>query len=117
MIHSTILLLVLAILLVVLGIFGVIPSALAAALASIFIAIYLWALYTRIKFKPPPPKPPVPLNEKAAVVEELRPEGVVKVGGVYWRALCDGCEAKAGEAVVVVGYRDGALVVRRCSTQ
>jgi membrane protein implicated in regulation of membrane protease activity len=33
------------------------------------------------------------------------------------KALCEDCQAEVGEAVVVVDYRDGVLVVRRCSTQ
>jgi len=117
MMHSTTLLLALAALLIVLGVLDITPWALGAISASVFIAIYVWALYTRIRFKPPPPRPTTPLGEKAVVVEELRPEGMVKIGGVYWKALCEDCRAEVGEAVVVVDYRDGVLVVRRCSTQ
>lgn len=114
MIHvSSILLLILAALLLGLALMGLIPLALGIPSAALFIAVYAYALYSRMRFKPPEPKPPVPIGERATVVERLAPAGLVKIGGVYWRAICEDCEAEVGEEVLVVDYKNGALIVRK----
>ncbi|MBP1449194.1 MAG: NfeD family protein [Thermoproteus sp.] len=71
-------------------------------------------MYSETKrFKQGPPRPAAPIGEKAVAVEELNPTGMVKLHGVYWRALCEGCRAEAGEEVLIVGYKDGVLLVRK----
>lgn len=107
------LLMALAAALIALGLLGLVPLPLAVALAAPLIAIYSYVLYSRLRYRPGPPRPIIPVGEKAVVIEKLNPIGLVKVQGTYWRALCDGCVAEVGEVVEVVGARDGALVVRK----
>nr|KJR73971.1 MAG: hypothetical protein TU35_02705 [Thermoproteus sp. AZ2] len=114
MIHlPSALLLAAAAVLIALGFLGLMPLPLAAVLAAPLIAIYSYVLYARLKYRPGPPRPIMPVGEKAVVVERLAPIGLVKVQGTYWRALCDGCVAEVGEVVEVAGVRDGTLVVRK----
>ncbi len=116
MMHITsALLIAVAAFLLALAFLGLVPFTLGVPFAAFFVGLYAYILYSRIKFKPPEPKSPTPIGERAVVVERLAPVGLVKVGGVYWRALCDGCEAEVGDVVLVTGYRDGLLVVKRCT--
>lgn len=109
-------LLALAALSLALTLAGVVPSALGVPPAVFLIGVYAYVLYSGARFKPPEPRQPTPIGERAVVVEKLAPTGLVKLGGVYWRVLCDGCEAEVGDEVLVVNYRDGLLVVKKCST-
>lgn len=69
-------------------------------------------MYSEAKrFKQGPPRPAAPIGEKAVAVEGLNPTGMVKLHGVHRRALCEGCRAEA-EEVLIVGYKDGVLLVR-----
>jgi membrane protein implicated in regulation of membrane protease activity len=47
-------------------------------------------------------------------MEDLRPEGLVKVGGVYWKAACAGCEVSTGGGVESLNIRNGRAYVRPC---
>ncbi len=47
------------------------------------------------------------------VVEE--PEGVVKVWGEYWRAVCVGCRLPAGSCVEIVEVKEGRVYVKPVS--
>lgn len=53
------------------------------------------------------------LGERARVVEELSPQGLVKLGSELWRAECLNGSAQEGEDVVVVGVRGNVLLVER----
>jgi len=52
-------------------------------------------------------------GKEAAVVEELNPEGIVKLNGELWRAECRNGRAARGERVVVVGIEGTKLLVER----
>lgn len=49
----------------------------------------------------------------AVVVEDLDPEGIVKVGNELWRGVCINGNAKRGERVKVVGFRSNLLLLKR----
>ncbi len=51
------------------------------------------------------------IGKEAVVVEDLTPEGIVKIGNEYWRAECISGKAKAGEKVKVVGAKGLKLLV------
>ncbi len=92
-------------------IFNVIPLWAAVAVAAPFLG---FAVYVGVKVFKEPPKGFVYVGGKGVAVEDLKPEGVVKVGGVYWKAVCAGCEAAAGSCVELVEVRDGRAYVRPC---
>ncbi|WP_457752655.1 NfeD family protein [Thermococcus sp.] len=51
------------------------------------------------------------IGKEAVVVEDLTPEGIVKIGNEYWRAECINGKAKAGERVKVVRTKGLKLLV------
>ncbi|AHF80091.1 NfeD family protein [Thermococcus paralvinellae] len=51
------------------------------------------------------------VGKEALVVEDLTPEGVVKIGNEYWKAECINGNAKAGGKVKVVGAKGLKLLV------
>ena len=51
------------------------------------------------------------MGKEAVVVEDLTPEGIVKIGNEYWRAKCINGHAKAGERVKVVRAKGLKLLV------
>ena len=51
------------------------------------------------------------IGKEALVVEDLTPEGIVKIGNEYWRGECISGKAKAGEKVKVVGAKGLKLLV------
>lgn len=53
------------------------------------------------------------VGRTAVVVEDLSPEGVVKVGGELWRAECLNGKAKRGELVRVISVRGAKVLVER----
>lgn len=53
------------------------------------------------------------VGREATAVENLNPEGVVKVGGEYWRAESIEGDIKAGETVKIVGLSGLKLLVER----
>ncbi|WP_456423587.1 NfeD family protein [Thermococcus sp.] len=52
-------------------------------------------------------------GKEAIVVEDLSPEGLVKIDGELWRAECLDGTAKRGERVRVVGVKGTKLLVER----
>jgi membrane protein implicated in regulation of membrane protease activity len=50
---------------------------------------------------------------KAVAVEDLAPEGIVKVGNELWRGVCVNGNVKRGEKVRVVGFRSNFLLLER----
>ncbi|MFN7105239.1 MAG: NfeD family protein [Pyrobaculum sp.] len=84
-------------------------AALAAATPFLALAIYVGMRVFREK--------PVSFSYvrgRGVAIGDLRPEGVVKVAGEYWRAVCLDCEAAAGSCVEIVEIRDGRAYVRPC---
>ncbi len=57
------------------------------------------------------------IGRKARVVEDLTPEGIVKLDGELWRAECVNGIAKAGETVRVVKVGGTKLLVERLETE
>ncbi|ASJ13023.1 NfeD family protein [Thermococcus thioreducens] len=53
------------------------------------------------------------MGRTALVVEDLSPEGVVKIDGELWKARCLNGTAKAGEGVRVVSVRGTKVLVER----
>ncbi|NJE04472.1 NfeD family protein [Thermococcus sp. MV11] len=53
------------------------------------------------------------VGREAVVVEELKPEGIVKLDGELWRAECVNGKARTGEKVVVVEVRGTKVLVER----
>ncbi|CAD5244809.1 NfeD family protein [Thermococcus camini] len=53
------------------------------------------------------------MGRTALVVEDLSPEGVVKIDGELWKAECTNGTAKAGEGVRVVSVRGTKVLVER----
>ena len=53
------------------------------------------------------------VGKEALVVEDLSPEGIVKVEGELWRAECITGSAKAGERVRVVSVKGAKLLAER----
>lgn len=53
------------------------------------------------------------IGKEALVIEELSPEGVVKVEGEMWRAECLNGNARRGESVTIVGIKGAKLLVER----
>ncbi|NJE09523.1 NfeD family protein [Thermococcus sp. MAR1] len=53
------------------------------------------------------------MGRTALVVEDLSPEGVVKIDGELWKAECMNGTAKAGEGVRVVSVRGTKVLVER----
>jgi len=51
------------------------------------------------------------IGKEALVIEELSPEGVVKVEGEMWRAECLNGNAERGESVTIVGIKGAKLLV------
>ncbi|AMQ18362.1 NfeD family protein [Thermococcus peptonophilus] len=50
---------------------------------------------------------------EAVVIEDLSPEGIVKVENELWRGVCLNGEAKRGEKVRIVGFRGNLLLLER----
>ncbi|WP_209477382.1 NfeD family protein [Thermococcus stetteri] len=50
---------------------------------------------------------------EVVVVEDLAPEGIVRVGNELWRGVCINGKAKRGEKVRVVGFRGNLLLLER----
>jgi len=91
--------------------FNVIPLWAAVAVAAPFLGL---AVYVGVRAFKEPPRGFDYVGGRGVAVEDLRPEGMVKVGGVYWRAVCAGCEAAAGSCVELVEVREGWAYVRPC---
>jgi membrane protein implicated in regulation of membrane protease activity len=92
--------------------FNVIPLWAAVAVAAPFLGL---AIYVAVKvFKEEQPRGFDYVGGRGIAVEDLRPVGVVKVGGVYWKAECAACEATAGSCVELVEVREGRAYVRPC---
>lgn len=53
------------------------------------------------------------IGMEAVVVEDLSPEGIVKVGNELWRGVCLNGRAKRGEKVRIVGFRGNLLLLER----
>ena len=53
------------------------------------------------------------IGKTAVVLEDLNPEGIVKVEGELWRALCLNGKASRGDKVLIVGVR-GTTVLVEC---
>ncbi len=53
------------------------------------------------------------IGKEALVIEELSPEGVVKVEGEMWKAECLNGNAERGESVTIVGLKGAKLLVER----
>ena len=53
------------------------------------------------------------IGRTVVVVEDLSPEGLVKVGGELWSAECVDGTARRGEVVVIVGVSGAKVLVER----
>jgi len=53
------------------------------------------------------------VGKEALVVEDLSPEGIVKIEGELWRAECINGSAKTGERVRVVSVKGAKLLAER----
>ncbi|WP_232461734.1 NfeD family protein [Thermococcus pacificus] len=53
------------------------------------------------------------IGKTAVVVEDLAPEGLVKIDGELWSAECIKGTAKRGEKVVIVGVKGTRVLVER----
>ncbi|AFA40433.1 Membrane protein implicated in regulation of membrane protease activity [Pyrobaculum oguniense TE7] len=91
--------------------FGLIPLWSATAISAPFIAL---AVYVGVKAFKEGPRGFAYVGGRGVAVEDLRPSGVVKIGGEYWRAICRDCAVGAGECVVVEEVKDGVAYVRPC---
>ncbi|MEZ0320216.1 MAG: NfeD family protein [Pyrobaculum sp.] len=100
-----------AVLAIVLFLMGVVPWWLALAVAAPFVAVAVFVGVKVLREKPPEF---AYVGGRGVAVEDLKPEGLVKVRGEYWRAVCDNCNASAGSCVEVVEVRDGRAYVRPC---
>ncbi|CCC82464.1 NfeD family protein [Thermoproteus tenax] len=114
---SSLVLLIAGVLLIALSVAGYIPPLLGVPASLALIGLYSYVLYARLTFRKPLVRSPIPVGERATVVEPLRPYGIVKVDGELWRAVCDGCTAEVGECVTIISLKNGELLVRKCSTQ
>ena len=90
----------------------IIPIHVAVAIAAPPLAVLAYMIAEVYRARPGDVRY-TPVGERAIVVEPLRPRGLVKVRGEYWRAMCNGCTAEAGEVVVVEGIFEGELIVRK----
>lgn len=96
---------------VILYLIGVIPWWLALAVAAPFTA---FAIYIGVRvFREKPPEFAY-VGGRGVAVEDLKPEGLIKVRGEYWRAVCDRCHAPAGSCVEIIDVRDGRAYVHPC---
>lgn len=89
---------------------GFIPLWITAAIAtpSLTISIYVAWKISRESSS-------YPNLSVGVVVEDLKPEGVVKVWGEYWRAVCVGCRLPAGSCVEIVEVKEGRVYVKPVS--
>ncbi|MFN3804419.1 MAG: NfeD family protein [Pyrobaculum sp.] len=97
-------------LLVILTALGYMPPWLGYPIGGSLLAIYVLALAAGVK-----------AMRRKSVVEILGKRGVVvetdgvwamlKIEGVYWRAICEGCGP--GDVVVITGVTDVGLVAER----
>lgn len=53
------------------------------------------------------------IGMEAVVVEDLSPEGIVKVKNELWRGICLNGRVKRGEKVRIVGFRGNLLLLER----
>ncbi len=95
-----------------LGMMGILPLALAVAVAGAALGLMALLVY-RAANSPLLEYSYMPVGEKAVVVDPLRPLGTVAVRGEYWRAECSGCTAERGETVIVVGFSNNTLYVKK----
>ncbi|WP_333638772.1 NfeD family protein [Pyrobaculum aerophilum] len=100
-----------AVLALVLHAVGVVPLWIALVVSAPFLAL---AAYVGVKVVKETPRGYTYLGGRGVVVEDLKPMGVVKISGEYWRAVCDGCEATAGSCVELVEIRGGVAYVKPC---
>ncbi len=63
--------------------------------------------------KKPETGPESLIGGTALVVEDLSPEGVVKIGGELWRAECLNGVAERGESVRIISVRGTKVLVKR----
>ncbi len=92
-------------------VFDLIPLWAALTVATPFLGL---AVYVEVKVFREAPRSFEYVGGRGVATEDLRPEGLVKVGGVYWRAVCTGCEMAAGGCVELLDIRDGRAYVRPC---
>ncbi|MFN3804151.1 MAG: NfeD family protein [Pyrobaculum sp.] len=92
-------------------ILDVIPLWAALVVATPFLALAIYVA-ARIFRERPVVLPYV--GGRGVAVEDLKPEGVVKVSGEYWKAVCLDCEAAAGTCVEIVEIKNGRAYVRPC---
>jgi membrane protein implicated in regulation of membrane protease activity len=52
-------------------------------------------------------------GKKAVTLEDLNPEGLVKVNGEFWSAECVNGSARRGEVVEIVGVKGARVFVKR----
>ncbi|MGB9705956.1 MAG: NfeD family protein [Pyrobaculum sp.] len=90
---------------------GLIPLWAAVAVSAPFAAL---AVYVGFKVFREAPRGYTYVGGRGVVVEDLKPVGVVKIGGEYWRAVCDGCWAARGDCVELVEVRNGVAYVKTC---
>ncbi|MFN7105345.1 MAG: NfeD family protein [Pyrobaculum sp.] len=102
-------------LLVVLTALGYIPPWLGYPIGGSLLAIYLLVLAAGVKalrdFRRKPPPTVEILGKRGMVVETDGVWAILKIDGVYWRALCESC--KAGDVVVITGVTDVGLVAEK----
>jgi membrane protein implicated in regulation of membrane protease activity len=100
-----------AVVVLLLYFFNVIPLWAAVALAAPFLGL---AVYAAVKVFKEQPRGFDYVGGRGIAVDDLSPVGVVKVGGVYWKAVCAACEVAAGSCVELVEVREGRAYVRPC---
>lgn len=88
------------------------------ALAVVMLALGSWAVITYRKGSQALGKKAVSglttmVGNKAQVVSRLDPEGMVRIKGELWTAVCPGERVNIGEEVMVVGQEGLKLIVRR----
>ena len=95
-----------------LSLFGVAPPWLGYPLGAAFLSIYVVALVAGLRVAwSRRPSPAGLVGKRGVVVEASGRFALVKVEGVYWRAVCAGCGP--GDVVEVVGVGDVGLVVEK----
>ncbi|MEM1663612.1 MAG: NfeD family protein [Pyrobaculum sp.] len=84
--------------------------------AALIIAVPPLALliHTLLKIVKERPRGYSYLGGRGVAVEDLKPSGVVKIRGEYWKAYCLNCEVAAGECVELVEVKEGYAYVKPC---
>lgn len=90
---------------------GLLPLWAALAIALPLLVLLAYILWKIIKERP---RGFSYIRGRGVAVEDLRPAGVVKIRGEYWRAYCVDCQVSAGECVELIEVRDGYAYVKPC---